>query len=288
VRRRASSWRSVALAATLLFGVAACGSVADSGTGATSSHPTSGASATCDPSTTAAPPSPRKLTGHLRVLAAASLTGAFGDLARAFERAHPNVTVSPSFGASPSLVAKVHEGAPADVLATADPATMDDAVDDGDVRAPTTFTCNTMTILTAKGTPLHIRALADLARSDVRFALCAAPVPCGHLAREVLARAGVDAEPVGSEANVKTLVAKVVSGEVDAGIVYVTDARAVADDASSVPIPARHNVVTSYPIAVTTDADRPRTARAFVDFVRSPQGQRILASHGFGTGTHGR
>src|SRR5690606_37380035 len=138
------------------------------------------------------------------------------------------------------------------------------------------------TILTAKSNPLRIEGLADLARSDVRFALCAAPVPCGHLGREVLDRAGVDAEPVGSEANVKAVVAKVVSGEVDAGIVYVTDARAVAREASSVPIPAAENVVASYPIAVTTDADRPRAARAFVAFVRSPDGQKILASHGFG------
>lgn len=274
--------------ATLLVGATACGSVTESNAATTSTPSATPDATTCRPATLAAPPRSPQLTGHVRVLAAASLTGAFRALARAFERAHPNVTVSPSFGASSSLVAKVHEGAPADVLATADPATMDDAVDDGAVRAPTTFTCNTMTILTGKGNPLHIEGLAGLARSDVRFALCAAPVPCGHLAREVLARAGVDAEPVGSEANVKTVVAKVVSGEVDAGIVYVTDARAVAHDAASVPIPAHQNVVTSYPIAVTTDAARPGTARAFVAFVRSIDGQRILASFGFGAGTRGR
>jgi molybdate transport system substrate-binding protein len=288
VRRRATSFATAASTLVLLVAVTACGSVADSGAGATSPRSAAGTATTCNPSPSAAPSRSRQVAGHIRVLAAASLTGAFGDLAAAFERAHPGVTVSPSFGASSGLVARIHAGAPADVLATADTATMDDAVRNGDVETPSTFTCNTMTILTAKGNPLHIEGLADLARSDVRFTLCAEPVPCGHLGREVLDRAGIDAEPVGFEANVEAVVAKVLSGEVDAGIVYVTDARAVAHDASSVPIPAATNVVTSYPIAVATDADRPRTARAFVAFVRSPAGQRILASHGFGTGTHGR
>lgn len=280
-----------AFAAVLLIGATACGAASDT-TAPTS--PVSAASVTtanipaaadCAPSTDgAALPRASQVTGSIRVLAAASLTGAFGDLVTAFDKAYPDAKVATSFGASSDLVAQIHQGAPADVLATADTETMADATKANDVTTPVTFTCNTMTILTAKGNPLKINSLADLARSDVRFTLCAEPVPCGRLGREVLANADVDAKPVGSEANVKAVVAKVTSGEVDAGIVYVTDAQAAAKDASSVAIPSSVNVVTAYPIAVTRNAGAPATAKAFVAFVRSAQGQKILSSYGFGSG----
>lgn len=287
--RPALAW---AAAIVMIAVSTACGSVApapsdtSAAPGATATvktTPSSTPASKCTPPTDAvAPPRHSTVSGSIQVLAAASLTGAFTDLAAAFEKTEPAAKVATSFGASSALVARIHEGAPADVLATADTETMGRAVDDHDVGEPVDFTCNTMAILTAPGNPLHIENLADLGRSGVRFTLCAEPVPCGHLARKVLADAGVDAEPVGSEANVKAVVAKVTSGEVDAGIVYVTDARAAADAASSVTIPASVNVTTAYPIAVTSDADRPATARAFIDFVRSPAGQKILDGHGFG------
>jgi molybdate transport system substrate-binding protein len=274
--------RSGALLVALVIGAAACGSVTDPASHASTTTTTAASSRCTPPADPRAAPRRRPVSGSIRVLAAASLTDVFADLASAFEESEPAAKVATSFGASSDLVARIHQGATADVLATADTETMDRAVGAGDVAAPLTFTCNTMTILTARGNPLHIEHLADLGRSDVRFALCAEAVPCGHLAREVLRHAGVDASPVGSVANVKAVVAKVTSGEVDAGIVYVTDARAVADTASSVTIPASVNVTTAYPIAVTRDADRPGAARAFVDFVRSAAGQKILDGHGFG------
>lgn len=276
-RRR---WTALLVSVVLSAATVACGSGAEATSGTSRAAEDSTA---CPPSSpSAALPAPADVRGHLRVLAAASLTGAFGSLAKAFSVTFPDAEVATSFGASSDLVARIHEGAPADVLATADTTTMATAVANGDVTHPATFTCNTMTILTAKGDPLGIRGLADLARHDVRFALCAAPVPCGRLGREVLANARVDATPVGSEANVEALVAKVTSGEIDAGIVYVTDAKAAKGEASSVAIPASANVTTAYPIAVTTQTDEGSTARAFVDFVRSPQGRRILRSYGFG------
>ncbi|HET8929257.1 MAG TPA: molybdate ABC transporter substrate-binding protein [Acidimicrobiales bacterium] len=250
--------------------------------------PTASRSGDCEPAAGAATlPAKTAVHGTVRVLAAASLTGAFAELADAFEATYPGARVATSFGASSDLVARIHQGAPADVLATADTETMDLAADPpdgsrGDVATPVTLTCNTMMIITARGNPLHITSLADLARPDVRFALCAEPVPCGRLGRQVLHDAGVDARPVGSEANVKAVVAKVIAGEVDAGIVYVTDARVARPRASSVAIPAQNNVVTTYPIAVARDADNATAARAFVTFATGPTGRSILRSYGFG------
>lgn len=268
----------------LVSSVTACGSVSDSSSASIAPSATTSAEDCPPPVDTLPQRRADGVSGQIRVLAAASLTGSFGDLAAAFERAEPAVKVATSFGASSSLVARIHEGAPADVLATADTETMAHAVDAHDVRPPVTFTCNSMTILTAKGNPLDITGLADLGRPDVRFALCAEVVPCGRLGRAVLTNAGVDAEPAGSEANVKAVVAKVISGELDAGIVYATDALAAGDAASSVDIPTSVNVTTAYEIAVTSVADRPEAARAFVDFVRSPAGQEILDADGFGAG----
>lgn len=217
--------------------------------------------------------------GTIRVLAAASLTEAFTKLAEDFEKANLGTHVELSFGASSSLVAELHQGSPADVIATADTVTMQRAVHAGDVAKPVTFACNRLAILVAKGNPKHIASLADLARVD--FVLCAAPVPCGRLGREALARAGVKAKPIGSEKDVSIVVAKVEQGEADVGLVYVTDARAAQGKAGSVSIPAEHNVVTAYPISVASHADDPKTAAAFEAFVTSPAGEAVLGEHGF-------
>ncbi|MBS1848537.1 MAG: molybdate ABC transporter substrate-binding protein [Actinobacteria bacterium] len=285
--------RSRLIVAAAMLAAATCASCASPSTPSTSPPSSPGADATTAPApaTTAsddcrvdhdiAAPDRDTVTGSIRVLGAASLTGAFGALADAFERAQPRAHVETSFGASSGLVAQLGAGDGADVLATADTTTMNRAVADHSVTAPATFTCNSMAIITAKGNPLHITGLASLARSDVRFVLCAAEVPCGRLGREVLARVGVRARPVGSEADVKAVVAKVGLGEVDAGIAYVTDGRAAGDTLTTIPIPAAQNVTTAYPIAVATHAGNPATARAFIAFVRSTQGRKILDDHGF-------
>lgn len=283
--------RLVAAGILLLLTCAACAPVRtpQGQIGPVGSDRTAGRSGACEPVVgTGPPPGPDTVKGHIRVLAAASLTDAFGELAEKFERTQPDAKVDLSFGASSNLVAQVHAGAPADVLATADTTTMDLAVDPPgrsrpDVDTPVTLTCNAMTIITAPGNRLHITSLEDLARHDVRFVLCAAPVPCGRLGREVLRHAGIDARPVGSEADVTAVVAKVASGEVDAGIVYITDARDARGTTDEVPIPASQNITTTYPIAVTRDSGDPRAARAFIAFATSPAGQRILHEHGFGT-----
>lgn len=221
-------------------------------------------------------------SGDLTVLAAASLTESFTTIADRFERAHPGTRVTLSFGSSASLAGQVSAGAPADVLATASTATMDRVVKAGDASAPTVFASNTMTVVTPPDNPARVADLTDLARPDVTVAVCQAAVPCGVGVTTVFQRAGLTVRPTTEEKDVKAVLAKVTLGEVDAGLVYTTDATAAGDAVHSVPIAAADNATTSYPIAVLTHAEHAATARQFVEYVRSPDGRAVLADAGFG------
>lgn len=215
----------------------------------------------------------------ITVLAAASLTEAFTELGEAFEGQHPEARLTFSFGASSMLATQANEGATADVLATADEASLERVVEAGNASGPRVFARNRLALLVAPGNPKGIRALADL--TQVSFVVCALEVPCGRFAAQALAKAGVTAKPSSYEENVKGVVAKVTLGEADAGIVYVTDVEAAGSKADGIDIPEEHNVVAAYPIAVLEQSGRPEVARAFVDFVLSPAGQQVLARHGF-------
>ena len=224
-----------------------------------------------------------RVRGTVTVLAAASLQEPFTELGRRFEDRHPGTSVRFSFDASSTLARQVEAGAPADVLATADEASMAPVVEAGLVAPPAVFARNRMAILVALDNPRGIRSLADLGRPGPVVVLCAAEVPCGRLAAEVLARAGLEVAPRSLEPNVKAVVAKVTLGEADAGIVYATDARAAGDKAQSVEIPAEHNVATAYPVAAVRAAPNAVAAARFVDLVRSDEGRAVLAAAGFQT-----
>lgn len=172
------------------------------------------------------------------------------------------------------------EGAPADVFASADQANMQKVVDAGSVSSTAVFASNRLQIVVGPGNPKGIRSLADLARPGLVVVLCAPAVPCGAYGAQALGRAGVTVHPASQEQDVKAVVSKVQLGEADAGIVYQTDVRAAGAAVQGVDIPADQNVPVEYPIAVLKRAD-PAAAR-FVDFVRSPAGQRILGGFGFG------
>lgn len=216
------------------------------------------------------------------VFAAASLTGSFQELAGEFERRHPGERVVLHFAGTPELVLQVREGAPADVLAAADETNMRRVVETGRTRSdPVVFATNRLAIVTRKGDPAGIRGLADLARPDLRVVLCGPDVPAGRYAREALAKSGVAVASVSDEPSVKAVVSKVVLGEVDAGIVYVTDARSAATDVDEVPIPEEENVVASYPIVLLASGSGGATGEAFLRFVTSPDGRAILERFGF-------
>jgi molybdate transport system substrate-binding protein len=222
-------------------------------------------------------------SGEITVAAAASLTDAFTEIGADFEAANPDATVTFTFDSSGTLAEQVLGGAPVDVFASADEATMDKlTAEDLVAGEPTTFAGTQLVIVTQPGNPEGIETLADLVDVGV-VALCSADAPCGRFAGEVLARAGVEIPPdrVTRGQNVRATLTAVAEGDAIAGIVYVTDAEAAGDAVEAVAIPPGQNAVATYPIAVLAGAGDPELAEAFAAHVASAEGQAVLAAHGF-------
>jgi molybdate transport system substrate-binding protein len=231
-------------------------------------------------------PAPRSsggssVAGRITVFAAASLTGAFTTIGRQFEARHPGTEVTFSFGPSSGLAEQINQGAPADVFASASETNMHQVSSAGHAVRSTTFAANVLEIAVPHTNPAHVAGLADLARDDVKLALCQPQVPCGAVAATVFAKAGLTVMPVSYETDVKSVLSKVALDEVDAGLVYVTDVRAAGATVRGIPIPAGVNASTEYPISVVRGSQNGATARAFVDFVLSPQGEAVLTAAGF-------
>jgi molybdate transport system substrate-binding protein len=223
---------------------------------------------------------PDTLSGRVTVFAAASLTGSFQEIAEAFTDEHPGVEVVFNFGGSSGLATQIVEGAPADVFASASPATMTTVTDagltDGD---PADFATNTLEIAIASGNPGDITGLEDFANPENTIALCAVDVPCGAAAAKLFDTAGIVPSVDTYEQDVKAVLTKVELGEVDAGIVYVTD---VMDAGAAIEGIEIASAPVAYPIAALAGAPNKPGADAFVAFVLSDAGQRILKASGFG------
>lgn len=254
-----------AVALSLLLATAACGSDADTSTTA----PTSVAATT------------PAVSGSVTVFAAASLTESFNDLQAALKTSTPGLSLTYSFAGSGALVTQVQQGAPADVIATADTSSMQKLTDAGLVEAPATFARNKLEILVEPGNPKAITGLSDLSRTDIKLVLEDETVPAGKYAAQALGAAGVTVNPVSKEADVKSAVAKVTSGEADVTIVYVTDVNAAGSKGQGVEIPDAQNVVATYPIAIVKATHDHVAAAAFVEAVVNGSGQAALSSHGF-------
>ena len=225
-----------------------------------------------------------EVSGELIVFATASLTDAFDGLSEAFVDANPDVEVVFNHAGSQTLASQINEGAPADVFASANLAQMEVVAGAGNLAGEAeVFTANLLEIAVEPGNPLGIGGLEDLADPDLVLVLPAEEVPAGQYAREALDAAGVGVTPASLERDVRAALSKVELGEADASIVYASDIVASDGRADGVAIPAEHNVVASYPIAVLGDAPNPAAGEAFVAFVLSGTGQDILAAHGFAT-----
>ena len=222
-----------------------------------------------------------KIGGTVTVLAAASLTESFGTLGRRFEAAHPGASVTFSFAASSTLAQQIVNGAPADVFASASRKNMDQVVAAGEAADPTPFASNMLEIAVPPDNPAKITTLGDLARPGVKVAVCQPQVPCGAVAQAVLGKAKLTVHPVTLGQDVKAVLTAVRTGEVDAGLVYVTDVRAAGGKVTGIEIAKEANASTAYPIAVTTHGHNPAAARAFVDFVLSDAGRATLVAAGF-------
>lgn len=217
----------------------------------------------------------------LFVSAAASLTDAFGEIGSAVEEANPDVRVLLNLGSSASLRQQILEGAPVDVFASADTASMAQIVESGDTATdPEIFARNTMEIALPAGNPARITGLGDFADEELLIGLCAATAPCGVHAREVLENAGVIPSIDSNEPDVRALLNKVGAGELDAGIVYQTDVLS-SGDVEGLAIPDDVNVIADYPIAVLVNGSHPMAGSLFVEFVLSEEGQSILNRYGF-------
>lgn len=220
-------------------------------------------------------------TGTLTVFAAASLRGAFAEIGDGFAAAHPGARVAYNFNGSSSLVDQLKGGAPADVFASADQATMTKAVDASLVAGtPVLFATNTLTLVVAPGNPLKITGL-DATLDGRKLVVCAVGVPCGNATKALAANLGVTLKPVSEEQTVTDVLGKVTSGEADAGVVYATDAAAAGARAATVRIPGAEKVVNRYPIAVTANAEEPALASAYIAYVTGPEGQAALAGFAF-------
>ena len=224
-------------------------------------------------------------SGTLTVLAAASLTETFTALEKQFEADHPGVDVKLNFAGSSDLAQQVVNGAPADVFAAASDATMKTVADAGLAAGPPTiFATNVLQIATAPGNPKGIASFADLARPDPKVVVCAPQVPCGAAAEKIEKAIGVTLSPVSEEADVKSTLGKVTSGDADSGLVYVTDVSAAKGSVQGVSFPEADQATTNYPIAVLKDAPRAQLARQFVDVVTGDAGRQALEAAGFGPG----
>ncbi|MBE1877676.1 molybdate ABC transporter substrate-binding protein [Myceligenerans pegani] len=215
----------------------------------------------------------------LQVLAAASLTDAFTELGERFEAEHDGVEVQFSFGSSTDLAEQAADGAPGDVLATADEAAMEIAGAAGAVVDPVVFATNTLVIVTPPGNPAAVRSLGDLAGAT--WVRCADEVPCGRAARALLDDAGVGARPASLEEDARATLDKVVSGEAEAALVYATDAASAGDAVTAVEVPGADGERNAYLMAPLAQAGDAELAVEWADFVTGPEGGSVLTAAGF-------
>ena len=223
------------------------------------------------------------LTGSITVSAASSLTGAFTQLGASFQRAHHGTKINFNFASSSTLALQIQQGAPADVFASASVKDMGEVQHSHDIAgAVAIFTRNTLAIVVRPGNPLGIHTLADLTRARV-VALCVVSAPCGAAAREALLKSKVllRVSRISLGQDVKSTLAEVTTGDADAAIVYVTDAKTIGRQGASVSIPPAKNVITKYPIGLVKASTNRALAQAWIEYVLSPTGQRALRAAGF-------
>ena len=230
----------------------------------------------------------------LNIFAAASLTESFDEIASVYQKSHPNVTIKYNFNGSQILEQQIANGAPADVFASADLATMQKASDAGLVEGSQIFVKNRLVVIVPSNNPGRITSLKDLARKGVKIDIEANTVPAGKYSRQALANMSKSPDyglsfannvlenVVSQEENVKAVVQKISLGEADAGFVYRTDVTAaVASKVTVIDIPDPFNVIAQYPIAVVKNSANVQAAQDFVNFVLSTPGQAILQKYHF-------
>ena len=232
--------------------------------------------------TTGASPSSHRPATSIMVFAALPLKPAFTLLGGKFQTDNPGATVEFNFATSAELANKLAQGASADVFAAADAAQMDTVIKaDLTSGEPVNFASNTLVIVTAPGDPKQVRSFADLARPDLRVAVCQASVPCGVATQRIEDDVNVHLNPVSEEPIGAAVLAKVSGGEADAGLVYLNDAHKAGASVDTVRFPEAADAVNVYPIVALKKASESVLAQKFVDLVVGATGQRVLSQAGF-------
>jgi molybdate transport system substrate-binding protein len=211
---------------------------------------------------------------RLTIYAASSLTDAF----RAFDSQRY------SFGSSGTLETQIRNGAPADLFASASPLNTQRLYRLGLVEKPVTFTANRLVLIVPKANPAGIASVADMRRKPVKLVVAGPTVPLGAYTRTVLRRMGllsVLSKVVSQEADARAVTGKIALGQADAGFVYATDARAVADRVTVIRIPARAQPRVRYEIAVVSSSSNKAAAQAWVKKLLSARGQAAMKEYGF-------
>jgi molybdate transport system substrate-binding protein len=211
------------------------------------------------------------------VFAASSLTKSFTEIGKQFEVENPGTKIVFSFGASSTLAEQINSGAPADVFASASQKSMDSV--SAEIPASKVFTTNRVVVAFPVAKPLA--AVIDLNNPAIKWVQCDHQVPCGSVADAALKADGVTGTPVSLEPDVKSVTGKLTTLEVDAAIIYATDVKSSGADFSFLEFSNLEKATTKYPIGVTLSTSS--KAQAFVDFVLSDVGQKVLRDAGFGS-----
>ncbi|WP_053107328.1 molybdate ABC transporter substrate-binding protein [Nocardiopsis sp. SBT366] len=232
------------------------------------------------------------LSGELTVFAAASLTDVFAEIAEDFRERHPDVEVTFNFAGSSELAQQINSGAPADVFAAANTATMEQVVEGEGLDADwagehgedgLVFVTNTLRIAVPPDNPAGIEDLSDLADDGVQAAFCAEEVPCGAATTTAVDASGLEITPVTYEEDVRAVLTKVELGEVDAGLVYSTDVISAEGRVGGLEFPEAEEAVNDYPIGVLANSADSALASAWIEAVTSAEGAAVLRDAGFGT-----
>jgi molybdate transport system substrate-binding protein len=228
----------------------------------------------------------------LTVLAASSLTDAFGELESTFEEQNQGIEVTTSFASSSDLLTQIQQGAPGDVFASADEAKMETAVEEGLVDGLTIFARNSPVVIVPANNPADIQDFQDLAQVQAQLVLAEDGVPIAEYAEDVLANADsqygagfgqtVLDKIVSREANVRASGNRVALGEADATFVYRSDVTEdIRDQVQVIEVPENIDVPATYPIAAIVESQHPELAQEWIDLVMSDEGQGVLEEYGF-------
>ena len=239
--------------------------------GCSSGSPSSGSDSSAGPTKT------------VTVFAAASMTKTFTELGKTFEASHAGTKVTFNFAGSQTLAEQITQGAQADVFASANADNMK-TVTDAKLNAaePQNYATNKLEIAVPADNPAKIATFQDLAKKGVKVVVCAPAVPCGAATVKVEKATGVTLSPVSEEQAVTDVLAKVQTGEADAGLVYKTDVLSAGDSVKGIPFPEANEAVNKNSIVALKGGPQAALGQQFVDLVLSSDGQKVLADAGFG------